>query len=145
MLPDYECTRGASDCQGKKRKVGSCPLCRYLPFRGSHLRLSILPLWPLPVASRLDQNVSRNTQLVVEVPDHFEREGALLLKNFVDPCALPDYADQGASVLALLLEAELDGLDGVRQVDGVVFPLVSFDQGSQDVEFIEFGRAILEV
>src|SRR5713226_9614938 len=112
MLPDYECTRGASDCQGKKRKVGSCPLCRYLPFRGSHLRLSILRFWPLPVASRLDQNVSRNTQLVVEVPDHLEGERAFLLKNFVDPGALPDQADQSAGIFALLLETELDGFDG---------------------------------
>src|SRR5713226_10490218 len=96
---------------GKKRKVGSCPLCRYLPFRGSHLRLSILPLWPLPVASRLNQDVGRDPQLVMKGPDHLEGESAFLLKNFVDPGALPDQADQSAGIFALLLEAELDGLD----------------------------------
>jgi len=63
----------------------------------------------------------------MKVPDHLEGEGALLLKNFVNPGALSDYANQSAGIFTLLLETKLDGFDGIGQVYRVVFPLIGLN------------------
>src|SRR5258708_2823700 len=110
-------------CQGKSVPVYG-ESGRDFPFWGPRLAGSTLALGPPSARSRLYQDVGRNSQLVMKGPDHLEGESALLLKNFVDPGALPDQADQSASILALLLETELDGFDRIRNIDWQVLALI---------------------
>jgi hypothetical protein len=75
----------------------------------------------------LDQDVCWYTKLAVELSDHIEGQGALAVENFVNTGAMADYPDQGTSVLALLLQAEFDGIDRIRKFDGMVFALIGVD------------------
>ena len=75
----------------------------------------------------LDQDVCWYTELVVELADHIEGQGSLAVENFVNTGAMADYPDQGTSVLALLLQAEFDCIDGIRKFDGMVFALIGVD------------------
>ena len=73
---------------------------------------------PLAFSDGAGQNFGRDMESLVQSADHGERQGAIPAQHFVDPGAAADDADERLLVPALLFEAELDGLDGIRRIDG---------------------------
>jgi len=74
----------------------------------------------------------------MKIPDHPQGERALATEDFVDSGPVPDNSDQVATVLALLLEAEMDGFDGARQIDWIMLAFVGLDERGQNVKFVAF-------
>jgi hypothetical protein len=78
----------------------------------------------------------------VQAANHSEGQGAGLAHHFVDSGSLADHADQGAVILALLFQAELNGFDRVGEVDGKVLAFVGLCERDQDIQFVAVRGAM---
>jgi len=88
-----------------------------------------------------DQDLRGDPEPRVKHANHVERERAPSLHDFKYAAAAADHADERASILAFLLEAEANGLYGVGKVDGLLPSLVGVYERDQHFEPIAFRRA----
>jgi hypothetical protein len=63
-----------------------------------------------------------------EIVDHVEAESPTIGEHFRDYGGAADERDQVFCLHGLLLHAEVDGGDGIGQIDGKVFFLVELDE-----------------
>src|SRR5271157_3836377 len=79
----------------------------------------------------------------MEAADHGERQGAIPAKHFVNSRPIADHPDQRLLIRSLLLQPELDRLDGVRRIHGKMRLLVGLDQGRQYLQSISLRSPLV--
>jgi len=111
-----------------------------LSLRGQHKR----PLFMSapPVYSEFADRPRFPTQFAVQAPDHVERERAATVEYLRYPAAAAENQFKIAPGQPLLLHAELDGVDRIGRIDGIVRLLVSADEQQQDLAPIRIARTL---
>jgi hypothetical protein len=94
-----------------------------------------------PVASGSRSNVSRNTQSLVERPDHGEGQRSFAIQNLRNPAFRAQKRNKILPSQPFLIHGKLDGLQGRRRGDGVVLPFVGLDQRSPDLQLVKLGTS----
>ena len=79
----------------------------------------------------------------MQAADHADREAALAVQDLHNAGSRADERLETLSREALLLHADLDRLDRIRRVHGIVLGLIGVDQRRQDVEAVIPGVPLL--
>src|SRR5262249_36155464 len=77
----------------------------------------------------------------MQAANHRDRESALSVQDLGDPGARADDVFQVSSRKALLLHAELDGLDRVGRIHRIMLGLVRIDEGRKHIQPIALRSA----
>jgi hypothetical protein len=101
--------------------------------------MSVASLGPAWAAN---QNLRRDSEFFVQLANRVEREGSLALHDFIDARSAADHSDQSQRIFALLLKAEFNSRDGVREIDGIVLAFVDFHPRGENVELVALSRAL---
>jgi hypothetical protein len=113
------------------RGLGVCLPSRRLSYSGSAMfpgpQRSAAHVDPAFPAHRLDQDVCRNAEFVMQIANHIQRQRTISSHHFVHTGALADHTNQGAKVLPLLFQSKLDGLNRIGKVYWVARSLVCLD------------------
>ena len=89
------------------------------------------------------QTLVGNLQPVMPALDHAQAQASLAIKHFGHAAARPDERLEVTRGQALLLHAELDGLDGVGRAEVAVLVLVGLDERHQHVTLVRLRSLLL--
>src|ERR1019366_3781399 len=95
----------------------------------------------LTLPYRLDQDLGRNAQNLMQSTNHRDGQTALAGQNLRDPSAGSNYFLQVLSCQPLLFHPEPDGFDWVWRVHRKIPFLVCRDQGREHVKPVALRRA----
>lgn len=78
----------------------------------------------------------------MKLTNHIERQRPVSAHNFVDSSSLANHANQRAQVLPGLIQSELNGLDRVGHIYGIVISLVGLNKSDDHVQLITLSGSL---